>query len=78
MDSTPSEGGVGIAPADQAAVFEEFRQVGTADKNVVEGTGLGLTLCRKFVELHGGRIGVKSQIGAGSTFTFTIPVRRGE
>jgi signal transduction histidine kinase len=68
--------GVGIAPEDQEAVFEEFRQVGTADKKV-EGTGLGLTLCRKFVELHGGRIWVKSQVGVGSTFTFTIPVRPG-
>ena len=66
--------GVGIAPEDQEAVFEEFRQVGTADKKV-EGTGLGLTLCRKFIELHGGKIWVKSQLGAGSTFTFTIPVR---
>jgi signal transduction histidine kinase len=55
-------------------VFEEFRQVGTADKKV-EGTGLGLTLCRKFVELHGGKISVKSQLGAGSTFTFSLPVR---
>jgi signal transduction histidine kinase len=54
-----SDTGVGIAPEDQEAVFEEFRQVGTADKKV-EGTGLGLTLCRKFVELHGGRIWVKS------------------
>jgi len=69
--------GVGIAPADQEAVFEEFRQVGTADTKA-EGTGLGLTLCRKFVELHGGRIGVTSQVGVGSTFTFTLPVRRGE
>jgi GAF domain-containing protein len=69
--------GVGIAPEDQGAIFEEFRQVGTADKKA-EGTGLGLTLCRKFVELHGGRIWVKSQVGAGSTFTFTIPARRGE
>jgi signal transduction histidine kinase len=69
--------GVGIAPEDQGAIFEEFRQVGTAEKKA-EGTGLGLTLCRKFVELHGGRIWVKSQLGAGSTFTFTIPVRRGD
>jgi two-component system, NtrC family, sensor kinase len=72
-----SDTGVGIAPEDQEAVFEEFRQVGTADKKA-EGTGLGLTLCRKFIELHGGRIWVKSQVGQGSTFTFTIPVRPGE
>ena len=69
--------GVGIAPEDQEKVFEEFRQVGTAEKKA-EGTGLGLTLCRKFIELHGGRIWVKSEPGAGSTFTFTIPARRGE
>jgi len=77
VEVSVSDTGVGIAPEDQEAVFEEFRQVGTADKKV-EGTGLGLTLCRKFVELHGGKIWVKSQIGVGSTFTFTIPVRRGE
>jgi signal transduction histidine kinase len=76
VEISVSDTGVGIAPEDQEAVFEEFRQVGTADKKA-EGTGLGLTLCRKFVELHGGRIWVKSQEGAGSTFTFTIPVRIG-
>jgi GAF domain-containing protein len=69
--------GVGIAPEDQEAVFEEFRQVGTADKKI-EGTGLGLALSRKFIELHGGRIWVESQLGQGSTFTFTVPVRPGE
>jgi signal transduction histidine kinase len=68
-----SDTGVGIAPEDHEAVFEEFRQVGTADKKV-EGTGLGLALSRKFIELHGGRIWVKSQVGAGSTFTFTLPL----
>ena len=65
--------GVGIAPEDQEAVFEEFRQVGTAAKKV-EGTGLGLSLSRKFIELHGGRIWVASQLGAGSIFTFTFPL----
>jgi signal transduction histidine kinase len=74
VEVSVSDTGVGIAPEDQEKVFEEFRQVGTADKKA-EGTGLGLTLCRKFIELHGGRIWVKSQLGAGSTFTFTIPAR---
>ena len=72
-----SDTGVGIAAEDQEAVFEEFRQVGTAERKA-EGTGLGLTLCRKFVELNGGRIWVKSELGVGSTFTFRIPVRRGD
>jgi signal transduction histidine kinase len=70
-----SDTGVGIAPDDQEAVFEEFRQVGRDGARKEEGTGLGLTLARKFVELHGGRIWVQSQVGQGSTFTFTLPVR---
>jgi len=77
VEISVTDTGVGIAPEDQEAVFEEFKQVGTAEKKV-EGTGLGLALSRKFIELHGGRIWVKSQIGEGSTFTFTVPVRRGE
>jgi signal transduction histidine kinase len=67
--------GVGIAPEDQAAIFEEFRQVGTDETRKQEGTGLGLTLAKKFVELHGGRIWVESEVGRGSTFTFTLPVK---
>jgi signal transduction histidine kinase len=68
--------GVGIAPADQEAVFEEFKQVGAAERKA-EGTGLGLALSRKFVELHGGKIWVRSELGRGSTFTFTLPVGSG-
>jgi GAF domain-containing protein/anti-sigma regulatory factor (Ser/Thr protein kinase) len=70
-----SDTGVGIAPEDQEAIFEEFRQVGRDDARKQEGTGLGLTLAKKFVELHGGRITVRSQVGQGSTFTFTLPLR---
>jgi signal transduction histidine kinase len=73
VEVSVTDTGIGIAPEDQEKVFDEFRQVGTAAKKV-EGTGLGLTLCRKFVELHGGRIWVKSQIGEGSTFTFSLPL----
>ena len=70
-----SDTGVGIAPEDHEAVFEEFRQVGTDYAKKHEGTGLGLTLSRRFVELHGGKIWVKSQLGQGATFTFTLPVK---
>ena len=73
-----SDTGIGIAPEDQAAIFEEFRQVGRDDARTQEGTGLGLTLAKKFVELHGGRIWVQSQVGQGSTFSFTLPVRLDE
>jgi signal transduction histidine kinase len=70
-----SDTGVGIAAEDQEAVFEEFRQVGTDYAKKREGTGLGLALARRFVELHGGRIWVKSTSGEGSTFTVSLPVR---
>jgi signal transduction histidine kinase len=63
--------GIGIAAADQARIFEEFQQVGQSQ--LQEGTGLGLALSRRFVELHGGRLWVESEPGQGSTFTFTLP-----
>jgi signal transduction histidine kinase/HAMP domain-containing protein len=75
VEMSVSDTGVGIAPEDQEAVFEEFRQVGGDSAKKHEGTGLGLTLSRKFVELHGGKIWVKSQVGQGSSFTFTLPLR---
>jgi signal transduction histidine kinase len=75
VEVSVSDTGVGVAPEDQEAVFEEFRQVG-ASAAKQEGTGLGLALCRKFIELHGGTIRVQSVIGAGSTFTFRLPTRQ--
>jgi signal transduction histidine kinase len=65
--------GVGINPEDQARIFDEFQQAKHVGGKPVEGTGLGLTLSKKFVELQGGRIWVESQVGQGSTFSFTIP-----
>ena len=67
--------GIGIAKEDQEAIFEEFRQVGSNYAQKREGTGLGLALTKRFVELHGGRIWVESEVGNGSTFTFTLPIR---
>jgi signal transduction histidine kinase len=66
--------GVGIAPEDQEAIFEEFRQVGSDYARKREGTGLGLALARRLVALHGGKLWVESEPGKGSTFTFTLPV----
>jgi len=69
--------GPGIPPEDHERIFLEFQQseAATSIPNV-EGTGLGLALARKFVEMHGGRIWVTSEIGSGATFTFTLPVDR--
>jgi signal transduction histidine kinase len=76
VEISVSDTGFGIAPENQEAIFEEFRQLGTDSAKKREGTGLGLTLTRKFVELHGGKIWVESEIGKGSTFTFTLPLNQ--
>ena len=75
VEISVADTGIGIAPENQELIFEEFRQVGGDYAHKREGTGLGLTLARKLVELHGGRLWVKSQPGQGSTFTFSIPER---
>jgi signal transduction histidine kinase len=69
-----ADNGPGIAPEDQEMIFEEFRQVRRDGAPGSEGTGLGLPLSRKFIELHGGRLWVESASGTGSTFRFTLPV----
>ncbi len=67
--------GVGISAEDQLVVFDEFKQVGRHYTNKHEGTGLGLSLTRRFVELHGGTLSLQSEPGVGSMFTFAIPTR---
>ena len=69
--------GIGITPEDQARIFEEFQQARHQPMKTREGTGLGLTLSKRFVELHGGRIWVESEPGVGSTFSFTLPIKVG-
>ncbi len=69
--------GIGIEPEDQKTIFDEFTQVDSSQSRQYEGTGLGLALTKRIVELHGGRIWVESEgIGKGSKFSFTIPYQR--
>ena len=75
IEVSVADSGIGIAPEDQALVFEEFRQVGNDRARQAEGTGLGLALAKKFVELHGGTIRLESVFGRGSTFTLVLPMR---
>jgi signal transduction histidine kinase len=69
------DSGIGIAEADQTKIFAAFQQGPRPVASAGEGTGLGLTLCKQIVELHGGRLWVESREGAGSTFTFALPRR---
>jgi signal transduction histidine kinase len=69
------DSGIGIPEEAHESVFDKFHQVSSTTKGVREGTGLGLTITRALVEHHGGRIWLRSAIGQGSCFTFTIPPR---
>ena len=68
-----SDTGVGIQPEDMPKLFLEFSQVDSSASRQAQGTGLGLALCRKFVEMHGGTIGAESVPGRGTTFWFILP-----
>lgn len=70
-----SDTGIGIKPQDQELIFEAFRQAGGDHLKKSEGTGLGLALTRRFVELHGGQLTLRSAPGQGSTFAFNLPRR---
>jgi signal transduction histidine kinase len=72
---TVRDTGPGIAPENQARIFEEFQQVDSSSTRKKGGSGLGLAISRRIIELHGGTIGVESQLGTGSTFIVTIPIR---
>jgi signal transduction histidine kinase/ActR/RegA family two-component response regulator len=71
---TVADSGIGVAPEDQERIFESFQQAGRS-RGQSEGTGLGLTLCRRIVELFGGRMWLDSEVGVGSTFGFSVPLR---
>ena len=70
-----SDTGPGLSEADQKKIFEEFRQADSSSTRKKGGTGLGLSIAKRIIEMHGGRIWVESNLGKGSTFRFTLPVR---
>jgi signal transduction histidine kinase len=78
VEVSVADTGVGISAEDQELIFDEFKQVGGDYTRKAEGTGLGLALTKRFVELHGGTIRVESAPSKGSTFTFTLPIQHGQ
>jgi len=76
IEISVSDTGIGIKEEDMPRLFHEFTQLQTAYTKEYEGTGLGLALTKKFVELHGGRIWVESEFGKGSRFAFVIPFKQ--
>jgi len=69
-----SDTGMGIAKSDQARIFQAFQQLDSGPGQHPPGTGLGLTLTRRFAHLHGGDVRVESEVGRGSTFILTLPL----
>ncbi len=77
VEISVTDTGIGISPEDQKKIFEEFKQLESSHTRRFEGTGVGLALSKKLVELHGGRIRVESELGKGSRFTFSLPMTPG-
>ncbi|MBI4679670.1 MAG: hypothetical protein HY753_00265, partial [Nitrospirae bacterium] len=75
IEISVADTGIGIAHEDMEKLFQPFQQLDTTLTKKYEGTGLGLNISKKFVELHNGKIWAESEIGKGSRFIFTIPVK---
>lgn len=78
LEISVEDTGIGIKPEDMEKLFREFSQVESPYSKQFEGTGLGLVLTKRLVELHGGRIWAESEYGKGSKFSFVIPIRQGQ
>jgi signal transduction histidine kinase len=78
VEVSVADTGQGIPEEDLPHVFDEFMQVGTMATRGEKGTGLGLALCKKFIQLHGGSIWAESEVGKGSRFCFTLPLAKSE
>ena len=68
--------GIGISKEDMGHLFEKFQRVKESQSQRIQGTGLGLYICKSIIEAHGGKLEVSSEVGKGSKFSFTLPVRR--
>ena len=78
VDVTVSDCGIGIAPGNQERIFDPFYRAPDVVSAQIQGAGLGLSLVRRIVDAHGGRIGVESAPGKGSAFTVTLPIAHGD